>query len=58
MDTLVYLEVEIAKLREQLNFEILHENENHVPSKNMLKISRKLDELILRYQTFLEKKEK
>ena len=58
MDTLEYLEAEIAKLREQLNSEILHENENHVPSKNMLKISRKLDELILRYQTFLEKKEK
>jgi len=58
MNEIEKLEKEIAILRERLNLEIMKEKENHVPSDDLLKISRKLDKLILRYQTFLMEKKK
>jgi len=53
MDKIVELEKEIAILREKLNAEILKDQDSHVPSNEVLRISRKLDKLILKYQTFL-----
>ena len=58
MNRIEKLEAEIAILREKLNSEIMKEQENRVPSKEVLRISRKLDKLILRYQTFLMEKKK
>ena len=53
MNEIKKLEGEIAILREKLNEELKKENGNHVPSEKILKISRELDKLVLKYQTFL-----
>ena len=56
MNEIEKLEAEIAILREKLNAEIMKDQENRIPSNEVLKISRKLDKLILKYQTFLNTK--
>ena len=56
MNEIEKLEAEIAILREKLNVEIMKDQENRIPSNEVLKISRKLDKLILKYQTFLNTK--
>lgn len=53
MNEIEKLEQEIAILREKLNSKIIKEDDNHIPSQELLKISRELDKLILKYQTFL-----
>ena len=58
MNEIEKLEQEIAILREKLNSQVIKENNNHIPSEELLKISRELDKLILRYQTFLMENKK
>lgn len=58
MNKIEKLETEIEILREKLNTEIMKQQENRIPTKEVLKTSRKLDKLILRYQTFLMEKKK
>ena len=55
MENLAKLEEELEAARKRLNEEVAKSNGTENTSENVLKLSRELDELILKYQKMLNK---
>lgn len=55
MENLAEIEVQLEAARERLNKEIEKSNGTENTSENVLKLSRELDVLILKYQKMLNK---